>query len=88
MKRKEYNAVKNKIVNVSQVISRSERVPVIELEFKENGFTRGGGHTVYIDYNCAKELISKLNSNLETIRSKYFPAEFYESIKQKLNLIS
>ena len=88
MKRKEYNAIKNKIVNITPVLSRGERVPIIELEFKENGFSRTGGQLVYIDYKCAKELIKKLQDNLDVMRSKYFPQEFYDSLHSKINLIS
>jgi len=88
MKRKEYNAIKNKIVNITPVLSRGERVPIIELEFKENGFSRAGGQLVYIDYECAKELIKKLQDNLDIMRSKYFPQEFYDSLHSKINLIS
>ena len=60
-KRKEYNAVLNKIVNTSKVISRGQRVPVIELTFKPDGY-RKDGHLVYIDYKCAKEMIEKFMS--------------------------
>jgi len=88
MKRKEYNAVKNKIINVNQVLSRGERIPCIELEFKPNGFSKNNGQLVYIDYNCAKELITKLQNNLDVMRSKYFPSEFYDSLRSKINLIN
>jgi formylmethanofuran dehydrogenase subunit A len=88
MKRKEYNSIKNKIVNITPVLSRGERVPVFELEFKENGFSRTGGQLVYIDYKCAKELVEKLQDNLNLMYSKYFPQEFYNSLHSKINLIS
>jgi len=80
MKRKEYNEVTNKIVNIDTVLARGQREPVFELTFKTSGYNRMEGHRVYIDYKCAKELITKLNSNINNIESQFFPNEFYERI--------
>jgi len=82
MKRKDYNEVTNKIVNVDQVIARGQREPALELVFKTDGYNRIGGHKVYIDYKCAKELLSKLDINIREIESKYFPNEFYKRIQR------
>jgi hypothetical protein len=84
-KRKEYNAVTNKIVNTSKVLARGQRVPVLELNFKPNGFTRDGGHQVYIDYTCAKEVIQKLSEQVREIESMYFPHEIFERINKRVN---
>lgn len=80
IKRKEVNSVTNKIVNINQVLGRGQRVPLIELEFKENGFNKQCGHKVYIDYNCAKELLNKINNNIDLMQSKYFANEYYEKL--------
>jgi len=80
MKRKNYDNVINKIVNVEEVVSRGQRLPSIELCFKENGFNRLGGHSVYIDYKCAKELHEKLSSIIRLMESKYFPNEYYDRL--------
>jgi hypothetical protein len=77
MKRKDYNEVVNKIVNIEQVLARGQREPALELTFKTSGYNRLGGHKVYIDYKCAKELVAKLNSNIDSVKSKYFANEFY-----------
>ena len=82
MKRKEVNEIVNKIVNVDQVIARGHREPILEINFKESGFNRLGGHKVYIDYKCAKELLEKLKTNIREVESKYFPHEFYERIQR------
>lgn len=82
MKRKEYNEITNKIVGVDQVIGRGQRTPVLELIFKTDGHNRIGGHKVYIDYKCAKELLSKLEINTKEIESKYYCHEFYERIQR------
>jgi len=80
MKRKEIYSIKNKIVNVDQVLDRGERVPLLELEFKQSGFIRTGGHKVYIDYKCALELQKKITNHIDTIQSKYFASEYYNKI--------
>jgi len=80
VKRKDIDNVTNKIVNITQVIGRGQRVPLIELEFKANGFTKNNGHKVYIDYNCAKELLNKINNNIDIMQSKYFVNEYYEKL--------
>jgi len=82
MKRKDYNEITNKIVNVDKVIARGQREPVIEFTFKPDGFNRTGGHKVYIDYKCAKELLTKLDTNIREIETKYYPNEFYERIQR------
>lgn len=87
MKRKEYNEVTNKIVNINKVLARGQREPVLELTFKTDGFNRLTGHKVYIDYKCAKELLTKLNINIEEIESKYYPNEFYERIQRSQRTI-
>ena len=78
-KRKEYNATLNKIVNTEKVLSRGQRVPVIELTFKPDGYRRDG-HLVYIDYKCAKELMKKLDDQVREIEASYYPAEMYNRI--------
>lgn len=83
-KRKEYNAVLNKIVNTSKVVSRGQRVPVIELTFKPDGY-RKDGHLVYVDYKCAKELVQKLNDQVREIESTYFPYELFNRINNKVH---
>lgn len=83
MKRKEIYSIKNKIVNVEQVLDRGERVPLLELEFKQSGFNRIGGHKVYIDYKCALELQKKIVSHIDAIQSKYFASEYYNRIHNK-----
>jgi len=80
VKRKDYNNIINKIVNVEEVISRGQRLPSLELNFKENGFNKLGGHTVYIDFKCAKELVEKLQSTIRVMESKYYPNEFYNRL--------
>lgn len=80
-KRKEYNAVTNKIVNTEKVLARGQRIPVLELSFKSDGY-RKDGHLVYIDYRCAKELIKKLNSQIREIEATYYPAELYNRINK------
>jgi len=80
MKRKEIYSIKNKIVNVEQVLDRGERVPLLELEFKQSGFIRTGGHKVYIDYKCALELQKKITNHIDVIQSKYFASEYYNKI--------
>lgn len=87
MKRKDYNETTNKIVNVDQVIARGQREPVLELVFKSDGYNRIGGHKVYIDYKCAKELLIKLTNNIQEIESKYHPNEFYERIQRSQRTI-
>lgn len=87
MKRKEVNEIVNKIVNVDQVIGRGHREPILELLFKENGYNRIGGHKVYIDYKCAKELLEKLKTNIREVESKYYPHEFYERIQRSASKI-
>ena len=82
MKRKEYNEVTNKIVNIEQVLSRGLREPALELTFKTSGFNRIGGHKVYIDYKCAKELVTKLQTHISNIQSKYHANEFYENLRR------
>jgi len=84
-KRKEYSAITNKIVNTSKVIARGQRVPVLELNFKPNGFTKEGGHQVYIDYECAKEVIQKLSEQIREIESSYFPYEMFNRINKRVN---
>jgi len=80
MKRKDYNEITNKIVNASQVLSRGQRVPSIELVFKESGYNKVGGHKVYVDYKCAKELVSKLTEIINSMESKYFVNEYYDKL--------
>jgi hypothetical protein len=80
MKRKDYNEVVNKIVNIEQVLARGQREPALELTFKTSGYNRLGGHKVYIDYKCAKELAAKLSSNIDSVKSKYFAKEFYDDL--------
>ena len=84
-KRKDYKAITNKIVNTSKVIARGQRVPVLELNFKPNGFTRDGGHQVYIDYSCAKEVIRKLSEQIREIESAYYPQEMFDRINRRVN---
>jgi hypothetical protein len=83
-KRKEYNAVTNKIVNTAKVLARGQRVPVIEMTFKPDGY-RKNGHQVYIDYKCAKEAVEKLNEQIREIESTYFPYELYNRINKRVN---
>lgn len=83
MKRKEIYSIKNKIVNVEQVLDRGERVPLLELEFKQSGFHRTAGHKVFIDYACALELQKKIALHVNSIQSKYFASEFYNKIHGK-----
>jgi hypothetical protein len=83
-KRKEYNAVLNKIVNTTKVLSRGQRVPVLELVFKPDGF-RKDGHMIYIDYKCAKEVIQKLDEQVREIEATYFPFEIYNRINNKVH---
>jgi len=83
-KRKEYNAVTNKIVNTAKVLARGQRVPVIEMTFKPDGY-RKDGHQVYIDYKCAKEAVVKLNEQIREIESTYFPYELYNRINKRVN---
>jgi hypothetical protein len=80
-KRKEHGAVLNKIVNTDKVLSRGQRVPVLELTFKQDGYRRDG-HQVYVDYKCAKELIQKLDTQIREIEASYFPAELYNRINK------
>jgi len=87
MKRKDYNEVTNKIVSVEQVLSRGNRVPSIELVFKTDGFNRAGGHKVYIDFKCAKELLEKLKVETTSIESKYFPGEYYDKLTKPLETL-
>ena len=87
MKRKDYNEVTNKIVNVDQVIARGQREPVIELVFKTSGYNRMEGHKVYIDYKCAKGLIQKLELNIREVESKYYPQAFYERLQRSVDQI-
>lgn len=87
MKRKDYNEVTNKIVNVEQVLSRGQRVPALELVFKTSGFNRLGGHKVYIDYKCAMELLEKLKVETTSIQSKYFPGEYYDKLTAPLQAL-
>jgi len=87
MKRKDYNEVTNKIVNVDQVIARGQREPVIELIFKTSGYNRLEGHKVYIDFKCAQELYSKLETNIREIESKYHPQEFYDRLQRSVDKI-
>lgn len=83
-KRKEYNAVTNKIVNTAKVLARGQRVPVIEMTFKPDGYRRDG-HQVYIDYKCAKEAVEKLNEQIREIESTYFSYELYNRINKRVN---
>lgn len=87
MKRKAYNEVTNKIVNVEQVLSRGQRVPSIELTFKTSGHNRLGGHKVYIDYKCAEELLIKLKVETTAIQSKYFPSEYFDKLTAPLQTL-
>lgn len=80
MKRKDYNEITNKIVKAEQVLARGQRVPSIELIFKESGYSKIGGHKVYIDYECAKELVSKLSEIIDSMQSKYFVNEYYDKL--------
>ena len=80
MKRKDYNEVTNKIVNTELVLSRGQRVPSIEIVFKESGFNRTSGHKVYIDYKCGKELIVKLTEIINNMEAKYFVNEYYDRL--------
>lgn len=84
-KRKEYDAVTNKIVNTSKVLARGQRVPVIELNFKPDGFKKEGGHQVYVDYKCAKEVVQKLSEQIREIESSYFPYEMFDRINKRVN---
>ena len=84
IKRKEYNAVTNKIVNTAKVLARGQRVPVIEMTFKPDGY-RKDGHQVYIDYTCAKEAVEKLNEQIREIESSYFPYELFNRINTRVN---
>ena len=87
MKRKDYNEITNKIVKVEQALSRGQRIPSIELIFKTDGFNRIGGHKVYIDYKCAKELLEKLKVETTTIESKYFPNEYFDKLTKPLEAL-
>lgn len=82
LKRKEYNAIINKIVKTNKVLSRGQRVPVIELNFKPNGFSKDNGHTVYVDYKCAKELLAKIDTEIREIEASYFPFEMINRINK------
>lgn len=84
-KRKDYEAVTNKIVNTSKVLARGQRVPVIELNFKPNGFIKDGGHQVYIDYKCAKEVVDKLSEQIREIESTYYPCALFERINKRVH---
>ena len=84
-KRKDYNAVTNKIVNTTKVLARGQRVPVVELNFKPGGFQKDGGHQVYVDYKCAKELIQKLSEQVREIESSYYPYEMFDRINKRVN---
>lgn len=84
-KRKDYNAVTNKIVNTTKVLARGQRVPVIELNFKPDGFQKEGGHQVYVDYTCAKEVIEKLSEQIREIESTYYPHKLFERINNRVN---
>jgi len=84
MKRKDYNEIINKIVSVEPVLSRGQRIPSLELIFKENGYNRLSGHKIYIDYKCAKELLQKLDLTIREVETKYFPHEFYERLSKAL----
>jgi hypothetical protein len=83
-KRKEYDAILNKIVNTDKVISRGQRIPVLELTFKPDGYQKNG-HLVYIDYKCAKELIEKLDKQVREIEASYYPYEIYNRINNKVH---
>lgn len=83
-KRKEYNAITNKIVSTTKVLSRGQRVPVIEMTFKPDGYRRDG-HQIYIDYACAKEAVEKLNEQIREIESTYFPYQLFERINKRVN---
>lgn len=87
MKRKEYNEVTNKIVNVDQVISRGQREPVFELTFKTSGYNRFEGSRVYIDFRCAQELLKKLEPSVREVESKYHPFAFYERLQRTVEEI-
>jgi len=80
MKRKDTYETVNKIVNINQVLGRGQRVPLIEIEFKPNGFSKLSGHRIYVDYKCAKELLKKIDDNVNNLESKYFVNEFYDRI--------
>jgi hypothetical protein len=80
MKRKDSYETVNKIVNINQVLGRGQRVPLIEIEFKPNGFSKLSGHRIYIDYKCAKELLKKIDDSVDNLESKYFVNEFYNRI--------
>lgn len=82
MKRKDAYETVNKIVNISQVLGRGQRVPLIEIEFKPDGFSKLTGHRVYVDYACAKELLKKIDDNVDSVESKYFAHEHYNRIHQ------
>ena len=82
MQRKDYNEVTNKIVNIEEVVSRGQREPVFELTFKTSGYNRTGGHRVYIDYQCGKELLKKLSTHIDNVQSKYFVDEYYQRIQR------
>jgi len=84
-KRKEYNAITNKIVNTTKVLARGQRVPVVELNFKPDGFQKNNGHQVYVDYKCAKELIQKLSEQVREIESSYYPHEMFDRINKRIN---
>ena len=80
-KRKEHGATLNKIVNTGKVLSRGQRVPALELTFKQDGYRRDG-HQVYIDYRCAVELMQKLSVQVQEIEAAYFPAELHNRINK------
>ena len=83
-KRKDYNAVTNKIVSTVKVLARGQRIPVIEMTFKPDGF-RKEGHQVYIDYRCAKEAVQRLNAQIREIESTYYPYEMYNRINKRVD---
>ena len=83
-KRKDYTAVTNKIVSTVKVLARGQRIPVIEMTFKPDGF-RKEGHQVYIDYKCAKEAVQRLNAQIREIESTYYPYEMYNRINKRVN---
>ena len=85
MKRKDVYESINKIVNINQVIGRGQRVPLIEIEFKPNGFSKLSGHRIYVDYKCAKELLKKIDDSVNNLESKYFVNEYYDRIHKPKN---
>jgi len=87
MKRKEYAEVTNKIVHIEQVMARGQREPVLELVFKTSGHNRLGGHKVYIDFKCAKELQKKLAANITEVESKYYAYGLYTRLQRSADQI-